>query len=258
MGGVAGSFAANCRRALEAGNDLLMTSILPALDDEAWTSLLMAYRAEPRFKARVREAATRVLTLKFEWLAARGRSALVPLPEYLGARVPDPEGTAFFKAQAARSVTALDASALPWKPAGRLLVAGPLSAFAAAAAALWPGSADFRFSWRPESAALPAELAAFDQALAGADSVLVCVASDAGMDFALRARARGKSVAILSILSPLPLARASGAVAAVAVYSLSPESLAAGLAALRGEGSAPGRFPFDLGGRTATYPAGRP
>ncbi|MEI6875291.1 MAG: glycoside hydrolase family 3 N-terminal domain-containing protein, partial [Spirochaetota bacterium] len=231
MGGAVGDFDQNCRRALEAGNDLVMTSSLPELSGSTWTSLLSAYRAEPRFRTRVREAAARVLALKFEWLLPKGKAGLLPLPEYLGKRVPDPQAGAFFRDQAGRSATALHPELLPWNPKGRLLVASPLGAFTSAASRAWPDAPVFHFSWRPESAALPAELAAFDGALTRADSVLVCVAGEAGMDFALRASEAGKNVAIISLLSPLPLARAPRAVAAVAVYGSSSESIEAGLAA---------------------------
>ncbi len=241
-------FGANCRRALEAGNDLLVSSELPALDDPAWTRLLAAYRKEPAFRQRVQEAASRVLTMKLQWLAPRGRSGLVPDPAVLASRVPDSEGQAFFKEQAERSATALDPALLPWAVEGRLLVASPLRAFSSAAAAAWPASNSYRYSWKTEGPAIPSELAAFGGALASADSVLVCVASQAGMDYALLALKRHKRVAVLSILSPLPLERAPPGLPAVAVYSTSPESIGAGIAVLRGDLVPGGFFPFPVKG----------
>ncbi|MEI6388692.1 MAG: glycoside hydrolase family 3 N-terminal domain-containing protein [Spirochaetota bacterium] len=241
-------FGANCRAALEAGNDLLVSSELPALDDPAWTSLLSAYRKEPAFRQRVWEAASRVLTLKLQWLAPRGRSGLVPDLSALASRLPDPESQAFFREQAKRSATALDQAFLPWTAKGRLLIASPLRAFSSAAAAAWPVSRDFHYSWRIEGPAIPSELAAFGEAIASADSVLVCVPNQAGMDFALLALKRNKRVAVLSLLSPLPLERAPLGLPAVAVYSTSPESIGAGIAALRGEIPASGRFPFLIKG----------
>jgi len=246
MGGTGTDYATACREALDAGDDLLMSSVLPDFDDPSFVRLLAAYGSDPGFRTRVRDAATKVLALKLTWLAPRGASALVPLPENLAKRLPDKKGEAFFRGQALRSATALDPRSLPWRPVGRLLVASPLSTFSEAAAALWPSSSGFRFSWRPESRAIPAELDAFDVSLAKADSVLVCIQGDAGMDFALRALARGKDVAVVSILSPFPLERAPAGLAAVAVYSMAPESIAAALSALRGETKAEGSFPFSL------------
>ncbi|HUX38994.1 MAG TPA: glycoside hydrolase family 3 N-terminal domain-containing protein [Rectinemataceae bacterium] len=246
MGGTGTDYASACREALDAGDDLLMSSILPDFEDSSFTGLLAAYRSEPAFRARLREAATRIIRLKLDWLAPRGQSALIPLPGQLSRRLPDRKGSAFFRDQADRAATALFPASLPWHPTGRLLVASPLSTFSSAAAAVWPKAATFRFSWRPESKALPDELAAFDASLVGVDSVLVCVQGDAGMDFVLKALARGKKVSVVSILSPYPLARAPAGLPAVAVYSMSPESIDAALSALRGLTKAEGNFPFEL------------
>jgi beta-N-acetylhexosaminidase len=246
MGGTGTDYSTACREALEAGDDLLMSSILPDFDDATFARLLSAYHVDPHFRARVREAATRVLRLKLQWLAPRGPSALIPQPGQLDKRLPDRKGEIFFRDQAERSVTALDPSRLPWRSSGRLLVASPLATFSKAAAVAWPDSSAFRFSWRPESRALPAELADFDVALSKADSVLVCAQGDAGMDFALEAKARGKNLAVISILSPFPLERAPASLAAVAVYSMSPDSIAAAISVLKGEGKAGGSFPVAL------------
>ncbi|MBL8967358.1 MAG: hypothetical protein JNG85_10125, partial [Spirochaetaceae bacterium] len=103
-----------------------------------------------------------------------------------------------------------------------------------------------KFSYRPESAALPAELAAFEKAIAGADSVLVCAANEAGMDFYVRARERGKRVAVVSAFSPAPLSRCGSGEAAVAVFGNSKACLEAGIAALVGKEPAKGRLPLEL------------
>jgi beta-N-acetylhexosaminidase len=60
----AGSVSEACVRAVEAGNDLLMISKLFDTEDPAWQRLLSSYRERPAFKARVREAATRVVATK--------------------------------------------------------------------------------------------------------------------------------------------------------------------------------------------------
>jgi beta-N-acetylhexosaminidase len=242
----AGSIGEACVRALEAGNDLLMLSRLIQVDDPAWRRLLAAYRGSAPFRARAREAATRVVETKMKYLRPKGRSAMSPDLAALGSRVPDPEAAGFFADQAYRSVTSLRPDALPFAPVGRLLVAGPFADFEEEARSAYPAAKSFRFSFRPEAAALRSELASFDSALAAADEVLVCVPNEAGMDFALRAHVAGKRVAILSAQSPAPLSRAPWAQAAVAVYSYSRESLRAGLAVLTGKEEAQGVLPLRL------------
>jgi beta-N-acetylhexosaminidase len=249
-GNAAGSLSEACIRAIEAGNDLLMISHLLAADDPAWNRLLDAYRGRPAFKARVREAASRVLATKLKYLRPRGRAALVPDLAGLAKRVPDPEASAFFEAQAYRSATAVRSGDIPFAPVGksrgRLLAAGPFKDFFDAVLEAYPSAATFRFSYEPARAALRSEIWDFDRSLAGVESVIVCVANGAGMDFAERAHAAGKRVAIVSVQSPAPLSRAPWAEAAVAVYSYSGESLRAGVAVLSGKAPAQGELPLRL------------
>jgi beta-N-acetylhexosaminidase len=249
-GEAAGSISEACVLAVEAGNDLLMVSELLGTGDPAWTRLLGLYRQDRAFKARVREAATAVLATKLRFLRPKGKAALVPDLASLGARVPDPEAATFFEAMAYRSATLVASGEIPFgspgKADGALLLAAPFKEFFDAAAEAYPGAREFRFSYEPESVALPSELKDFDRALEGADSVLVCVANEAGMDFAQRAHAEGKRVAIVSVQSPAPLSRAPWALDAVAVYSYSRESLRAGLAVLSGKARAEGSLPLRL------------
>jgi beta-N-acetylhexosaminidase len=240
----AGSISEACVKAVEAGNDLLLISQLLELGDPAWTRLVAACKEKPSFRARAREAAANVIAAKLKYLKPKGKAAIVPDLSRLAARVPDPEAADFFASQAYRSVTAVKSSGLPFAPKGRLLVAGPFGDFLDAAAEAYPGSESFRFSYEPASAALPAELASFDKALASADAVLVCAANEAGMDFAVRAHEAGKGVALLSAQSPAPLSRSPWAESEVAVYSYSRESLRAGMDVLSGKAQAQGKLPL--------------
>jgi beta-N-acetylhexosaminidase len=236
----------SCLMAIRAGNDLVLLSRLLPLDDPVWQRALSAYRKDPEFRARAREAAARVLETKLRYLKPRGRSALLPAEGELDERLPDPEAAGFFREQAFRSATALRSDSIPFTPKGAVLVAGPLADFVDVTKRAYPGSTAFRFSYKPEHAALGQELAAFSRALEGVDAVVVCVANDAGMEFAERARAMGKEVAVLSVMSPAPLAGREWLRAAVAVYGFSAESLAAGIDVLAGKAPAMGSLPLKL------------
>ncbi|MGO8692971.1 MAG: glycoside hydrolase family 3 protein [Rectinemataceae bacterium] len=235
-----------CLKAMEAGNDMLMMSRMLDFDDPAWTKLLDAYRKRPEFRARVREAATRVILTKLRYLKVRGRDALIPDLATLSSRVPAPGAAEYFRREAFRSATEVIPSHLPFRPSGRVLVAAPFGEFIADGLAAYPGASTFGFSFYPSAAARPGELAAFEKAAARCDALVICVANDAGMDFAQRAHREGKMVGIVSVQSPSPLSRAAWADAAVAVYGFSPESLQAGIAALSGAEKPEGRLPILL------------
>jgi beta-N-acetylhexosaminidase len=246
----AGSLSEACIRAIEAGNDLIMISRLLDSDDPAWLHLLAAYRERPAFRSRAREAAGRVIATKLAHLKPWGRARLIPSLAALPARVPDPDAAAFFAAQAYRSVTVLRSDGIPFaapeQSRGKILVASPFKEFYDEALGCYPQASFFRFSYEPAARAQGSELRDFDRALASADAVIICVANEAGMDFAERAHAAGKRVAILSAQSPAPLSRAPWAEASIAVYSYSRESLRAGLAVLSGRAQAQGRLPLRL------------
>ena len=244
-----GNLSQACYEAIDAGNDLLMASRIMAFDDPAWNRLLSAYRSDPSFHARVQEAVKRVLVLKLRYLRPKGPKGLVPDLKRLSERLPDKEGAAFFADQAYRGATAFNAEALPFKANGgakRLLLVSPLPDFFKAGAAAYPGAAAFKYSYRPEAAALWAELAAFEKAARAADAVVVCVTNEAGMDYVERARTLGKRVAVVCLLSPEPLSRLRKGEAAVAVYGDSLSCMEAGFAVLSGKEKAQGRLPLKL------------
>jgi len=240
-------FSDACVKAIMAGNDIVMVSRLLPLDDPVWARLLSAYRQDAAFRARARESAQRVIETKLRYLKPRGKAALLPDRASLGKKVPDPEAAAFLREQAFRSATAVRSGGIPFAPRGRLLVAGPYPDFLEAGKDAYAGAATFKFSAKLEDAAPAAELTAFERALDAADAVVVCVANQAGMDFAERARERGRRVAVVSVLSPAPLSRAAWAEASVAVYGYSPQSLRAAFDVLTGKEPAQGRLPVKLG-----------
>lgn len=247
MYGVSGDsgVAEACRKAILAGNDMLVLSTAPVVDGAIWKTLTEAMRSDPEFSARVRESARRVVALKIDRLKPLGREALVPKSVSAEKNLPAPGAAEFFRALAYRSATILTgADRLPFKPSGKTLVAGPFGDFLDAAKAAWPGAAEMRFSYLPAEEALPGELAVFSREAAKYDAVVVCVANRAGLQFAQAAKTAGAKVAILSVLSPVHVKGAVWAEAAVAVYSHAGFSIRAGIDVLSGKIKAYGRVPL--------------
>ncbi|MBU0927685.1 MAG: glycoside hydrolase family 3 protein [Spirochaetes bacterium] len=241
-----GGLSETCERAIRAGNDVLMFSRTLGLDDAAWTRLAALYGSDPSFKARVDESARRVLRAKLRWLLPLGRGGVDPDADP-GAAMRSAESRAFFREQAARSATVFGTAGLPVPEGGRLLVAGPFGDFLAEAKARLPGSEPFRFTYQPEGSELAAELAAFRSRLAGADSVVVCVADAAGAAFAKAARKAGKRLYVVSALNPSYSLEFEDYATVVAVYSYARESFKAAFAVLAGDVEAVGRLPIRAG-----------
>ncbi|HWP68975.1 MAG TPA: hypothetical protein VN437_06685, partial [Rectinemataceae bacterium] len=108
----------------------------------------------------------------------------------------------------------------------------------------YPGSSTYQFSYRPEKTASKTELDEFRKELSGCGAAIVCVANQAGLQFANAAHDAGLDVAIVSVLSPIHAAHSSWASAIVAVYHYAPVCLEAGFDALLGRISPRGRVPL--------------
>jgi beta-N-acetylhexosaminidase len=234
----AGSLSRAAKQAFLAGNDIVMLSKTPSLNDPIWTSLILAMREDRDFRERVRDAARRVLVTKLTYL--RGEKAVPYVPDLrrIDTELPNPEGAAFFLGLAARSVTVVR-GAIPLAPqkAGKVLLAGQFDDFFAAGKNAYPGAESYyyssaRGSWELNSHARQA------------DTVIFCVSDAAGLLLLRSLQNLGKPVYAFSVLSPAYIEEVPWTAGAIAVYSYSPESFVAGFSALLGRIPAPGKLPL--------------
>lgn len=239
-----------CRRALEAGNDMLLLSHSPPSQERVWRALAAALRSEPAFRAVVAEAATRVLAAKLRFLGPRGREALFPDPDRIAASVPAPGAAAFFRQSAARAVTLVAGARVPLRPARgeRILLCGQLDEFFREGLARWPDADVLAFAYEPFYRALADDLRRVPEEVRGYDTVVFCLANPNGLEVLRRLRGLGERLVVVSTLSPVYLADVPWVATAVAVYGTGRDSFRAGLAAVAGEIAATGRLPVSFGG----------
>jgi beta-N-acetylhexosaminidase len=242
----AGSLSLAAKQALLAGNDIIMLSKTPNLNDPVWSFLLSSMKREEEFRLRVRDAARRVLAVKLEYLRGDGAVPYIPDPRKVMAGLPDPEGAAFFLDLAARSVTILKGDAgesgnslFPLNPedAGKVLLAGQFGDFFNAGRAAYPGASSYWYS----ASRGTGELAAYARE---ADTIIFCLSDAAGLGMLRSLQNLGKRVIVFSVLSPVYLDAAPWVEGAVAVYSYANESFIAGFSAMLGRISSRGKLPF--------------
>jgi beta-N-acetylhexosaminidase len=226
-----------------AGNDIIMLSKTPNLDDPIWTTLAADMRTEPDFRLRVRDAARRVLITKLNHL--RGAKAVPYIPDLVKveAELPNQEGAAFFLDLAARSVTLIKTGdtanpVIPLSPerAGKVLLAGQFVEFFTAGRKAYPGARSYWYS--PSHGP---ELASFARDV---DTIIFCLSDAEGLTMLRYLQPLGKRIIIFSVLSPVYLNEAAWAEGAIAVYSYAPQSFTAGFSALLGRIPTQGRLPF--------------
>ncbi|MCL2007046.1 MAG: glycoside hydrolase family 3 protein [Treponema sp.] len=232
------------KMALLAGNDVIMISSTPALNDLVWTSLLDSMRNEPEFRDRVRDACRRILTMKLIHLRGEGSVPYIPDLDLVDAGIADPRGTEFFLGLAARSVTLInnsDALPLNSETAGRVLLAGNFSDFFTVGRRAFPTAITYWYSpLRPLTTLL--------NHARNVDTVIFCLFDRAGMrilnQLQMQLYHTDIKIIVLSVSSPALLDDLYRVDASLSVYSYAHESFIAGFSAMLGRIPASGRVPF--------------
>lgn len=241
-----------CTLAIEAGNDIILSSETTDLDEQLWVKNLALVRSSAAFRQTVQTAARRVILHKLAYFKGGNAAPLYPDPATVRQSVPDPEGQAFFLSQACRSVTMYKKGTIPYRPqpGERVLLAGhqEYPEFFAEAEKRFGKCA--RFPYKADMGPYHA-LWVHDNLIPlaqGYDTIIVCVDSEnnATAIRALEALQRsGKRVIVLSIQSPVPAMNLTWADSVIFGYSYSPFSFRAMFAVLAGDFEAQGTVPLN-------------
>lgn len=127
----AGSLSNAFRLAIEAGNDIVISSTTAQLNENLWTSNLQRMKDVPEFRAKVETAVRRILEIKMNYFKNTNPAPLYPDVNAIDAAIPDPDGGDFFVDQACRSITVYKKGELPYKPeeGKKVIIAGSEPSF---------------------------------------------------------------------------------------------------------------------------------
>lgn len=233
----AGSLSNAFRMAIEAGNDIVISSTTAKLNEALWTNNLSLMKTDPSFKARVEDAACRVVKAKIEYFRSRTAAPLYPDPNTIGNYIPDPDGKKFFLEQACRSITPVKTTSVPLseEKAGRVLLAGSLPKFFEEGKKRYPSAGEFKFTYEigpNETQWVCDNLPPMAQ---GYDTIIVCVSNERTARIAESVRKSGKKVVVLSIMAPAFGSALTWADDILAGYSYSGFTFQALFGALAGE-----------------------
>ncbi len=238
------------KRAIEAGNDIVMLSRTPDFDGPIWNRLITAYREEPSFRARVDQSVLRNLAVKWLYLRPGRRVPLQPDRGVLAQSLRTPESQSFFLDQAGRSVTVIADAGLPFRPAPgeRILLAGKDGDFFREGAARFPGARQFRFSGPSFYESSAADRAEFARLAAQHDTVIFLLSDPDSLQVLQAGRETGARIIVYSTLTPVYLDQLPWIETAIAVYGWGRESFATGYAVLTGDSDAQGILPIQMVG----------
>ncbi len=247
----AGSLSRAFRMAIEAGNDIVISSTTARLDENLWTSNLSLMQTDSNFRKMVVTAARRVILSKLNYFKSGNAAPLYPEIETLKEKIPNKEGQKFFLSQACRSIAAYKTGNFPYKPLEneKILLAGQnqFPEFFEEGKKRYGQDCD-QFKYDYELGPIQTDWMSNNlEALAkNYDTIIICVANERSATIAKRLRNSGKRVIIMSVLSPVPVLDFKWADTILLGYSYSPFTFKALFGALNGEFAPQGKIPLEL------------
>lgn len=127
----AGNLSRAVRLAIEAGNDIVISSTTSGLYDALWSNNLAYMSQSKEFYDIVKKAARHVIISKLEYFKGENSVPIFPDLDSVNKLVPDPEGTKFFLSQACKSITLFSGSSEQIKidRTKKILVVGQYQSF---------------------------------------------------------------------------------------------------------------------------------
>lgn len=245
----AGSLSEAFRMAIDAGNDIILSSTTARLNESLWTKNLELMTENADFRARVKEAAYRVIKAKLDYFKATNiiPAPLYPDPDAVDSSIPDRAGETFFLEQACRSVT-VERGILPLtqQNAGRVLLMGSLNSFFESAKVHYPQAGEFRFTYDTGPNETQWVLDNIPNIAGAYDTVIICVSSENHLKIAEYFKNSNKKVIILSTMSPVLVEKMTWADTILLGYSWRCDySLKAMVSALAGDFTPTGIKPYN-------------
>ncbi len=235
-----------CKRALEAGNDMLMISRTAATHQEVWDLFYASMQEDERFRMRVIESATRILRVKASFLKGENRVPFIPDPGKIDKTIPTPEGKEFFFDQACRSTTVIRSAQLPIPEEGRILLAGQIQAFFDEGLKRYAGADTFSFPYTPFYHSRAYDRDRLKRIAEDYDTVIFCLANPNSLEVLRVLENADTRLVVMSALTPIYLRETPWIENAIAVYGTGNDSFRAGFAALKGDFTPEGRLPIRL------------
>ena len=243
----AGSFQKGVTMAIEAGNDIVLSSTTAGLNDSSWTVNLDRMKTDEAFKNRVKEAATHVILAKLKYFKGKNPAPLYPDETKIEENIPDKEGQKFFLEQACRSVSLQQCKCeFPYKPAAgeKILIASPYTNFVTECRKRYPDAASYYIAYDRSNETLY-EAWNLTNVAQSYDTIIINVWDRHSASIARRFKGMGKKVIVISIMSPVyVLEDFDFADIILCGYSYSDYSFNALFGALNGEYEIQGKLPL--------------
>lgn len=243
----AGSVSSAFRMAIEAGNDIVISSRCADLGENLWTGNLALMRRDEEFRTRVKDAAYRVLKAKLDYFKGGNAAPLYPDINSISKAIPDRDGQKFFLEQACRSIAIEKQTSLPLKDveAGKVLLIGSLPKFFEEGKKRFSDSGDFSFTYEIGPNETQWVIDNIGKLVGGYDTLIVLVYNERTARIAEWLKQYNKRTVVFSIMTPTASFSLNWADEILVGYSYSNYTMQALFGALCGEYKVRGSIPFE-------------
>lgn len=204
----AGSLSNAFRMAIDAGNDIIISSTTAQLNEALWTSNIHRMKTVPEFRSKVERAARRVIEIKLNYFKNTKAAPLDPDITKIDESIPDKEGTKFFVEQACRSITVYKKGELPYIPSAekKVLLIGSEPSFFSEMNKYYKNSESIKLSYNLGPNEAQYAINQLSYKASDVDTIFICVwerNSSRIADSLKSLQASGKKIVVFSIMSPV-------------------------------------------------------
>lgn len=246
----AGSLSNAYRLAIEAGNDIILSSTTAQLNEPLWTSNLYKMSVDEDFRNQVKASAKRVILSKLHYFKGKNPVPLYPELDKIDENIPNREGQSFFLEQACRSVTVYKKGkyfplSRDFSKNKRILLVGPIDAFFTEAKKTYEGTNIFKFDDNPGPIHIDWMSKRVGPMASNYDLAIVCVDDEGSAQIISKLKEVNIPVIVLSAMAPFPaIDMEDWADTILLGYSDSDFTFKALFSALAGDYTPKGTFPM--------------
>ncbi len=233
-----------CRKAILAGNDMVLISHSPPVQEKTWEYLKRTSLNDEAFMTALRDAVKKILLIKLKYL----KGNIIPESRNIEEKITDPRAREFFFNAACRSVTVIRNKRLPIEKnkLGKVLLVGQFEEFLEAGLERLPGAETFFFHFSPFYHARKETIRKINSIAGKYDTIIFGLANFNSLDVLKSLTRYKKRIIVLSALTPVYLDEVPWVDTAVAVYGMGKDSFRAGFAVLMGDFEARGKLPINF------------
>lgn len=246
------SLPVSCRKAVEAGNDIILVGMTYQSYRNIIKYLLAHMKTNTEFRERVRQSVKRVLMTKLRYLRAENAVNLQPDPAAVHENLEKVKSNAgsFFLEQACRGVTAFEKNKGEYNPEllrkSSVLVISQFDEFITAGRERLPSADGLLIAYTPYHSARKRTIERVMDTIDGYDTIIFHLSNPNSAQVLSACSEYSDKIIVISSLNPVHIREAGFDFTAFAVFGTGRESFAAAWGALLGDFVPSGTLPFKL------------